>query len=217
MGYSIDFRVATVERQAVSAWPATEPRDDRELVTAARDGDRSAFGLLYHRYARMVHGILLCRVPPREVDDLVQDVFVSALRQLHALRDASRFGAWLCTITRNRANDYHRRAIPIEQATESGEVETMEQSRATDHVAEQEAAAVLAVLSTLPDTYCEPLTLRLVEGMTGPEIAVRMGMTHGSVRVNLFRGMQMLREKLEEKAQSANGSALGSKRVSQPE
>ena len=217
VGYSIDFRVATVERQAVSAWPATEPRDDRELVTAARDGDRSAFGLLYHRYARMVHGILLCRVPPREVDDLVQDVFVSALRQLHALRDASRFGAWLCTITRNRANDYHRRAIPIEQATESGEVETMEQSRATDHVAEQEAAAVLAVLSTLPDTYCEPLTLRLVEGMTGPEIAVRMGMTHGSVRVNLFRGMQMLREKLEEKAQSANGSALGSKRVSQPE
>ncbi|HXY26311.1 MAG TPA: sigma-70 family RNA polymerase sigma factor [Candidatus Acidoferrum sp.] len=206
-----------MERQAVSAWPATEPRDDRELVTAARDGDRSAFGLLYHRYARMVHGILLCRVPPREVDDLVQDVFVSALRQLHALRDASRFGAWLCTITRNRANDYHRRAIPIEQATESGEVETMEQSRATDHVAEQEAAAVLAVLSTLPDTYCEPLTLRLVEGMTGPEIAVRMGMTHGSVRVNLFRGMQMLREKLEEKAQSANGSALGSKRVSQPE
>jgi len=217
VGYSIDFRVATVERQAVSAWPATELRDDLAVVTAAREGDRSAFGLLYHRYARMVHGILLCRVPPREVDDLVQDVFVSALRQLHALRDASRFGAWLCTITRNRANDYHRRAIPIEQATESAEVETMEQSRATDHVVEQEAAAVLAVLRTLPDTYREPLMLRLVEGMTGPEIATRMGMTHGSARVNLFRGMQMLREKLEEKAQGANGGASGSKRASQQE
>jgi RNA polymerase sigma-70 factor, ECF subfamily len=203
VGYSIDFRVASVERQAVSAWPVPETRDDGKLVTAARGGDRAAFGLLYHRYARMVHGILLCRVPPREVDDLVQDVFVSALRQLHALRDISRFGAWLCTITRNRANDYHRRSIPVEQATESQEVEELEQNRTTDHVAEQEAAAVLAVLRSLPDTYREPLTLRLVEGMTGPEISERTGMTHGSVRVNLYRGMQMLREKLAEKAKSS--------------
>ena len=217
VGYSIDFRVATVERQAVSARPITEPRDDGELVRAARDGDRSAFGLLYHRYARMVHGILLCRVPPREVDDLVQDVFVAALRQLHALRDISRFGAWLSTITRNRANDYHRRSIPIDQATESREVEELEQSRATDHVAEQEAAAVLAVLRTLPDTYREPLTLRLVEGMTGPEISQRIGMTHGSVRVNLYRGMQMLREKLAERAQSAQRGGVESKRAGQQE
>ena len=57
----------------------------------------------------------------------------------------------------------------------------------------------LAVLRTLPETYRESLTLRLVEGMTGPEIAARMGLTHGSVRVNLYRGMQMLREKLTEK------------------
>jgi len=217
VGNSIDFRVATVELQAVSAWPSSEPRDDGELVTAARNGDRSAFGLLYHRYARMVHGILLCRVPPREVDDLVQDVFVSALRQLHALRDISRFGAWLCTITRNRANDYHRRVIPVERATESQEVEQLEQSRATDHVVEQEAAAVLEVLRSLPDTYREPLTLRLVEGMTGPEISERMGMTHGSARVNLFRGMQMLREKLAEKAKGSELGGMQSKRVSQQE
>jgi RNA polymerase sigma-70 factor (ECF subfamily) len=40
------------------------------------------------------------------------------------------------------------------------------------------------------------LILRLVEGMTGPEIAARTGMTHGSVRVNLHRGMEQLRAKL---------------------
>jgi RNA polymerase sigma-70 factor, ECF subfamily len=217
VGYSIDFRVASVERQAVNAWPVPETRDDGKLVTAARGGDRAAFGLLYHRYARMVHGILLCRVPPREVDDLVQDVFVAALRQLHALRDISRFGAWLCTITRNRANDYHRRSIPVEQATESQEVEELEQNRITDHVAEQEAAAVLAVLRSLPDTYREPLTLRLVEGMTGPEISERTGMTHGSVRVNLYRGMQMLRQKLAEKAKSSEQSAKQSGRAGRQE
>ena len=92
-----------MERQAVTAWGETVLRDDDSLVSAARDGDRAAFGRLYDRYARMVHGILLSRVPAREVDDLVQEVFLLALRQLHALRDISRFGAWLATITRNRA------------------------------------------------------------------------------------------------------------------
>src|SRR5256886_13608736 len=70
-----------MERQAVTDWPAAESREEDSLVSAARDGDRVAFGRLYDRYARMVHGILLARVPPREVDDLVQEVFLSALRQ----------------------------------------------------------------------------------------------------------------------------------------
>jgi RNA polymerase sigma-70 factor, ECF subfamily len=188
-----------MEREAVvSLRPVAEANAADALVSAARAGDRSAFGLLYARYARMVHGILLCRVPPLEVDDLVQEVFLLALRQLHSLRDISRFGAWLSTITRNRANDYYRRANPADRATDA-EAEEQAASRTNDPVVEQEAAMTLAVLSTLPETYRESLTLRLVEGMTGPEIAARMGLTHGSVRVNLHRGMQMLRQKLAEK------------------
>ena len=58
----------------------------------------------------MVHGILLARVPRGEVDDLVQDVFLAAMRQLSALRDDGAFGGWLAMIARNRAHDYHRRA-----------------------------------------------------------------------------------------------------------
>lgn len=210
LGHSIDFRTASMELQAVIGWPAAETReDDDHVVVAARDGDREAFSLLYHRYARMVHGILLCRVPPREVEDLVQEVFLLALRQLHSLRDTSRFGAWLGTITRNRANDYFRKAIPVEQATEPAR-EDYAESKKNDHAVEQEAAMILAVLRTLPDTYREPLLLRLVEGMTGPEIAARVGLTHGSVRVNLHRGMQMLREKLAETAKGkVSREALG--------
>jgi len=187
----------------VTAWGVTEPRDDDSLVSAARDGDRAAFGRLYDRYARMVHGILLSRVPPREVDDLVQEVFLLALRQLHALRDISRFGAWLATITRNRANDYFRRTIPDGKLTEPVS-ENQAESRTNNHTAEQEAAMILAVVRDLPEPYREPLILRLVEGMTGPEIATRTGLTHGSVRVNLCRGMQLLREKLGETARGAS-------------
>jgi len=193
-----------MERQAVIALPAAESREEDSLVTAARDGDRAAFGCLYERYARMVHGILLARVPPREVNDLVQEVFLLALRQLHALRDVSRFGAWLGTITRNRANDYFRKAIPDERVTEPVS-ENHAESRTTNDAADQEAAMILSVVRGLPEAYREPLILRLVEGMTGPEIAARTGLTHGSVRVNLYRGMQLLREKL---ASTARGASL---------
>src|SRR2546421_6287592 len=178
-----------MERQAVIALPAAESRKEDSLVSAARNGDRAAFGCLYDRYARMVHGILLARVPPREVDDLVQEVFLLALRRLHGLRDVSCFGAWLGTITRNRANDYFRKAIPNEKVTEPVD-ENHAESRAANSAAEQEAAMVLSVVRGLPDAYREPLILRLVEGMTGPEIAARTGLTHGSVRVNLYRARQ---------------------------
>jgi RNA polymerase sigma-70 factor (ECF subfamily) len=195
-----------MERQAVTVWPVAEPREEDSLVSAARDGDRAAFGCLYDRYARMVHGIPLARVPPREVDDLVQEVFLLALRRLHALRDVSRFGAWLGTITRNRANDYFRKAIPVEKVTEPVS-ENQAESRTTNRSDEQEADVILAVVRALPGPYREPLILRLVEGMTGPEIAERTGLTHGSVRVNLFRGMRLLREKLDQAAGSQGLSA----------
>lgn len=171
----------------MSTPPLREISDDGLVVSAARDGDRAAFGRLYDRYARMVHGILLARVPAGEVDDLVHDVFLLALRRLHTLRDTSAFGSWLATITRNRANDYYRRSPDVAELPE----DLAEKISPT-----AEAMAVLAVVRTLSEAYRETLILRLVEGMTGPEIAARTGLTPASVRVNLHRGMKQLREKL---------------------
>ena len=59
-----------------------------------------------------------------------------------------------------------------------------------------ETFAVLEVVRKLPDAYRETLLMRLVEGMSGAEIAERSGLTPASVRVNLHRGMKLLREKL---------------------
>jgi RNA polymerase sigma-70 factor (ECF subfamily) len=59
-----------------------------------------------------------------------------------------------------------------------------------------DAARALAALRELPDAYREVLAMRLVEGLNGPEIAERTGLRPGSVRVNLHRGMALLREKL---------------------
>jgi len=168
---------------------------DDDLVRAAQQGDRGSFGRLYERYARMVHGVLLSKVPAGEVDDLTQDVFIRALRALPTLRETARFGAWLATIARNLANDYHRRSVPEEALAD--EAEDCEQNVPRPRTEDDYGARVLEEIRGLPEAYRETLILRLVEGMTGPEIAARTGLTAGSVRVNLHRGMQQLREKLK--------------------
>ena len=197
MGSRVEFGLG-MGSAMLSAGRVPEETDAVSLVSAARNGDRGAFGRLYERYARMVHGILLARVPLAEVDDLVQDVFVQTMRQVHTLRDVSCFGGWLATVTRNRANDYHRRSVELVELTEDSPSEAREQRRSS--APGDDGAAILAVIRELPEAYRETLILRLVEGFTGPEIAERTGLTPGSVRVNLHRGMQMLREKLGTRA-----------------
>lgn len=176
-------------------WHISESSEDASLVSAARDGDRQAFGWLYLRYARMVHGILLARVPATEVDDMVQEVFLHVLPRLNGLRDLTRFGGWLATISRNRANDYYRKSQRVTSVTEVLLEDQVEAPGATNPE-QLSAERILDLIRTLPDTYRETLILRLVEGLTGPEIAARTGLTPGSVRVKLHRGMQQLREKL---------------------
>jgi RNA polymerase sigma-70 factor, ECF subfamily len=158
-----------------------------QLVEAARHGDRMAFGRLYDRFAPMIHGLLLSRVPYGDVDDLVQEVFLQAMNRLASLRQAESFGPWLAAIARNRARDHFRRATDT--------VELPDDLASAPH-SQGDALEVLAVIRRLPEAYRDTLILRLVEGMTGPEIAERTGLTHGSVRVNLHRGMQMLRDAL---------------------
>ena len=161
---------------------------ERSLVDEARGGSQSAFATLYQQYMRLVHGILLARVPRSEVEDLVQEVFLLAWRRLRSLRDANAFGSWIAMIARNQAIDYYRKAVPT---TELGEA--MLKQPAPDPA----ALTVLDTIRAMPEAYRETLVLRLVEGMTGPEIAIQTGLTPDSVRVNLHRGMKLLREKLE--------------------
>jgi RNA polymerase sigma-70 factor (ECF subfamily) len=176
-------------RRAVTRFPAGQAAEDGQLVRLALAGDSIAFDTLYERYARIVHGLLLARVGRDEVDDLVQDVFLTAWRRLDDLRDPAAFGGWIAMIARNRATDFHRRSAEFVELPAN-----LESPGDTSNAADANAA--LAAIRSLPDAYRETLILRLVEGLSGPEIAERTGLTPGSVRVNLHRGMKLLRDKL---------------------
>jgi len=176
----------TLQRENEST-PPTEISREALLVRAVLAGDREQYARLYDLYARMVHGIVLARVPREEVDDLVQDIFLHALKKLHTLREGAAFGSWIGMIARNRAMDFHRRPQASVQ---------LEDDAPAPASPGPLAGQILDIIRSLPDAYRETLVLRLVEGMTGPEIAVRTGMTAASVRVNLHRGMKLLRAKL---------------------
>ena len=170
---------------------ATVPADgrsvDERLVDRVCAGDEEAFGEMYRRFAPLVHGVLLARMPREEVQDVVQDVFLAAYKNIRSLRDKNALGAWLVRIARNHAVEYYRRNKPTEELAD--EYRGRESYKA-------EAAEVLRAIRSLPEAYSETLTLRLIEGMSGNEIAERTGLKPESVRVNLHRGMDMLRQKL---------------------
>ena len=169
---------------------AAEARlQETTLVRAAQSGDRMAFGALYERYERTIHGILLAHVAYHDAEDVMQDVFLKALEQLPSLREPGAFCGWLISIARRAAAD-HRRTRKF--LIDPGPLV----NRGTPP--DRESFVVLDIIKRLPESYRETLILRLVEGMTGPEIAARTGLTADSVRVNLCRGMELLRARLGE-------------------
>jgi len=195
--------------------PAWSPEDDVPLVLAAQAGESASFDALYRRHARVVRAVLLGRANREDVDDLIQEVFLAAWRQLGSLRDPAAFAGWVMTIARHQRIDHARRRRDHATLEDAAGRLPVTSPSATAGV---EAARALAAVRVLPVAYRETLLLRLVEGMSGPEIAARTGLTPESVRVNLCRGMKMLRETLDvspglaavERAsdrRTANGSA----------
>jgi RNA polymerase sigma-70 factor (ECF subfamily) len=165
--------------------------DVAAIVLAAQRGNRDAFGTLYSQYARYVHAVLLAHVLPDEAPDLVQDVFLHALRKLATLHEPAAFGSWIAQIARNMARMNRRGRLELVELDEQLAVSENPIAGST-----LDGEVVLEAIRSLPDAYSETLLLRLVEGMSGEEIAGRTGLTHGSVRVNLHRGMELLRQKL---------------------
>lgn len=172
---------------------AEDPLD--EVVARAMRGDRRAFGVLYERFHRVVHAIALARVGARDASDIVQDVFAYVWAKLTTLREPAAFPGWITTIARSKAVDHARKVRPTTDADEL----------TCDQPPHAEAARALQAIRELPEAYRETLIMRLVEGLTGPEIAERTQLTAESVRVNLHRGMKLLRERLEPDAKRGAG------------
>ena len=176
--------------------PAQDGPDLGLVLTAAASGDASAFETLYRRFAPVVHGIALARVGRAEADDVVQETFVALHRGLGRIRDPQALPGWLRAVATNAANDRWRRRRRQGAAEVLDLGEGPAAPEASPDGDPELRRRVWAGLGALPEAYRETLVWRLVEGLSGPEIAARTGLTPASVRVNLCRGMALLRAEL---------------------
>lgn len=162
-------------------------------VAAARTGSQTAYAALYRHYLPLVHGLLLARHRPAVADELTQDCFAQAFQRLDQLRDTDAFGPWIAAIARHLRAPGHLE-LPLESAPEPGDASAGPEQHS-------ETMTILRAVQGLPLAYRETLLLRLVEGMSGPEIAAQTGLGADSVRVNLHRGLRLLRQRLDLSAQ----------------
>ncbi|MDI7249603.1 MAG: sigma-70 family RNA polymerase sigma factor [Bacillota bacterium] len=180
---------------------------DEEAVARALDDEPEAFGVLVRRYQGMVYR-LLARLTgsAQDAEDLAQEVFLRAYRQLPHLRAPGAFRPWLLRAARNRAIDHaraarsSRRAPPGGMLSLSGDAEGPrgEGDPAEDAIRAEEVAMVRDAVARLPLADREVIHLKYVEGLTVPDIARVLGLGPRTVETRLYRARRRLGDLLGE-------------------
>jgi RNA polymerase sigma-70 factor (ECF subfamily) len=187
--------------------PASETpttADDALLVNRSRAGDRLAFEELIRRTGRLVFARLYLETgDTHEAEDLAQDTFLVAFRRVQQLQDARTFRPWLMSIAHSVLIDSIRRRSRLKrrgrESDESlGTAADRNPSPPESVSSNDECQRVLAILRSMPQEYREPLTLRYLTGADYETIGRELGITNGSLRGLLHRGLAMLREQMRE-------------------
>jgi len=167
-------------------------RSDAELLEASRRGEREAFGALIERYQGVVCAVSYSRTGDRALsEDVAQDTFLAAWRQLDQLREAGRLRAWLCGIARNLARKARLR-VEREAPTEALST-TCGGENPFDQVAEVEAERVVRdALTRVPETYRDVLVLYYREHRSVGEVARMLDLSEAATLQRLSRGRKYL-------------------------
>ena len=177
---------------------------EESLVRKAQSGDRAAFEELVRRTSRLLFARLYLEVgDSHRAEDLLQETLLTAYRSLHKLSEPRAFRGWLLTIAQNTLTDALRResrqkraAPPRADAAVLAHVEDKTPPPDEQLIRGERRAQVLAVLRSLPEEYRLPLTLRYLTGADYESIQMQMGVSNGSLRGLLHRGLKLLQERL---------------------
>jgi RNA polymerase sigma factor, sigma-70 family len=172
---------------------ADEPTFAR-LMTASQGGDRRAYTVLLTEAQFWLERYFRRRVPPAQIDDLVQDVLLSIHAKRATWDETRAFLPWLAAIARYRWVDHLRRVY------RSSESELGDQDAADDNGED----AVLARMSLdrlfvqLTPAQCSAIELVKIKGLSVTEAAIQAGQSESLIKVNIHRGLRKLSALVEE-------------------
>ena len=173
---------------------------DEALVLRSQKGDRPAFEEIVRRTARLVFSRLYLEAGDvHKAEDLVQETFMIAWRSIRQVTDPAGLRPWLFTIAHSVVVDHARREARKKRAGRHEDAQTLhlvaDRAAAPDEAAQQKESRqqVLSLLRSLPEEYRLPLTLRYIGGADYETIGRQLGLSNGSLRGLLNRGMARLR------------------------
>ncbi|MCZ0944432.1 MAG: RNA polymerase sigma factor RpoE [Gammaproteobacteria bacterium] len=174
---------------------------DKELVSRVKQGDRTAFDLLFGRYQHKICSLVARHVRnPEEVEDVAQEAFIKAFRALPKFRGESAFYTWLYRIAINTAHNHQmaksRRPpgtdIDVEDAQFMDGADRLIENESPEAAASRDelADAIDQAIAALPDDLRSALALREFEGLSYERIAAIMECPVGTVRSRIFRARE---------------------------
>jgi RNA polymerase sigma-70 factor (ECF subfamily) len=178
---------------------------DIELIKRWQGGDERGARALVERHAQALSRFAASQGVREEVDELVQDTFVRAFAAIDTFRADSSFRTWLFTIERRLILDRRRSVRRRKDDTEIDERDSATAFDALDTlVADETAQRIRKAVADLSPMQRDVFTLRLTEGLSYKEIADVLGSTEGAARVHYHNAIQVVRELLDDDAQTGS-------------
>jgi RNA polymerase sigma factor (sigma-70 family) len=178
------------------ALPSDAANIHQDLISRCREGDQEAHFRLYKLYARSMYNVGYRIVNNAdEAQDVLQEAFISAFRNLEFYRGDATFGAWLKRIVVHKAIN-HLKKRKLERFPDD-ETFDIRQEEADEEVFPMSVESVRSAIEELPDGYRAVLSLYLVEGYDHGEIAEILGISESTSKSQFNRSKKRLREILE--------------------
>src|ERR1017187_5644444 len=186
----------------IKTMPAVE-QNDAELVADSLNGSRDAFRRIVERYQTLICSLSYSATGNvSRSEDVAQETFIAAWKQLGALREPARLRAWLCGIARHRiqkcllleGREPALNAAPLEDAHDSPAVEALPSEQA---ISREEEAILWRSLEKIPELYREPLILFYREHQSVGQVAAELELTEDAVKQRLSRGRKLLQEEVQ--------------------
>jgi RNA polymerase sigma-70 factor, ECF subfamily len=177
---------------------------DIALVKRAREGDFTAFEILFERHRQLVYRFAYQMASRRDdAEDIVQEAFVRAYQNLGKYRDEAKFTTWLLRIVTNLCTDMARmstRRQTLEQQEATGSLLWMTQGDVDDPVEnlsqDMRAGALRKALNAMPTHHRTVIVLRDLEEKEYSEIAEILGCTVGGAKLRVLRARRALRDRI---------------------